>query len=126
MAANVELPRLAGILVSSHSKSAIFAADGDGRPVVVGVGGDVGGFRVQAIEPGQATVVGADGGTRLLRPSSGPRLPTAQAAAQATLPDRGTAVGAVTRPRPRPAVVTLSAPLAANAGPTRSGAPFPH
>lgn len=103
-----DLPRLAGVLVSSQARSAIFAPAADGKPVVVGVGGSVNTFRVQAIEAGQVTMVGANGSTRVLRPDFDPKPPSADAAAA-----QGAASDAVTHRRPRPSVVTLSAPLQA-------------
>lgn len=119
VAASVDLPRLTGVLVSSQVRNAIFAAADNSKPVVVGVGGNVSTFKVQTIEAGQVTIVGADGGAHLLRPSVDPRPPSVH-------PDpavaRDLATGVVVRPRPRPAVVTLSAPSsAANAGPARAG-----
>ena len=115
--ARVDLPRLDGVFVSSQARSAIFAAAGDGKPVVVGVGGSVSAFRVQAIEAGQVTMIGADGSLRLLRPGFDPKpaLPPADAS---TPP--GTASTALVHRRPRPAVVTLSAPLTAQAMPAPS------
>jgi len=107
-AASVDPLRLTGVFVSSQAKGAIFAA-GAGKPVVLGVGGSVSAFRVQAIEAGQVTMVGADGSTRLLRPSFDPRPPLAHVDASAA---QGLAGNTVLPRRPRPAVVTLSAPLA--------------
>jgi len=82
-AASVEPPRLTGVLVSSQAKSAIFAAAGEGKPVVLGVGNSISAFRVQAIEAGQVTIIGADASTRLLRPSFDSRPPLAHADASA-------------------------------------------
>lgn len=119
VATSMDLPRLAGVLVSSQVRNAIFAATGDSKPVVVGVGGNVGTFRVQAIEAGQVTIIGADGGARLLRPSVDPRPPSVHVDAAVT---RDLATGVAIRPRPKPAVVTLSAPSsAADAGSARAG-----
>lgn len=112
-ATDADLPRLAGVLVSSQARSAIFAPSADGKPVVVGVGGSVSAFRVQAIEAGQVTMVGANGSMRVLRPGFDPRQFPADAASQ------GPANGAVTRQRPRPAIVTLSAPLQGRAASAR-------
>jgi len=108
-AAGVALPRLTGVLISAQARNAIFSAAGDGKPVVVGVGGSVSAFRVQAIEAGQVTLVEAGGNTRLLRPSFDPRPPSTQADASAA---RSPVSDTVVHRRPRPAVVTPSAPLA--------------
>ncbi len=70
------LPRLAGILVHGGSRSAIFAATGNGRPAVVGEGGRVGGYTVQAIEAGQVTLAGPSG-PQVLRPAFDARAPGA-------------------------------------------------
>ena len=58
------------------SRSAIFAAAGTGRPAVVGEGGRVGGYTVQAIEAGQVTLAGP-GGSQVLRPAFDARAPGA-------------------------------------------------
>jgi len=109
-------PRLTGVFVSSQARSAIFAAAGDGKPVVLGVGGSVSAFRVQAIEAGQVTMVGDDGSTRLLRPSFDPRPPLVHADAS---PGQELARGTLLHRKPRPAVVTLSAPLMARTAPAK-------
>lgn len=62
------LPRLAGILVNGRSRSAIFAAIGAGRPLVVQEGAQVGGHTVQSIEAGQVTLAGP-GAPQVLRPT---------------------------------------------------------
>jgi len=111
---SVAPPRLTGVFVSSQARSAIFAAAGDGKPVVLGVGDSVSAFRVQAIEAGQVTMVGDDGSTRLLRPSFDPRPPLVHADAS---PGQGLASGTVLHRKPRPAVVTLSTPLLARTAP---------
>jgi len=61
-------PRLAGILVSGPSRSAIFAAVGEGRSVVAQEGMEVGGYTVQLIEAGQVTLSGP-GGQQMLQPT---------------------------------------------------------
>ncbi len=72
------LPRVAGILMNGGQRSVIFASTGDTRPMVVHEGGELNGFRVQAIEDGQVTVVGPDG-PRVLHPSFDPNPPAAPA-----------------------------------------------
>lgn len=62
----VAVPRLTGIILSSGSRSAIFA--GDPAPVVAQEGGRVGTFTVRSIGPGQVVLAGPDG-NHLLRPS---------------------------------------------------------
>lgn len=66
-AASAAKPRLTGTLVGGGERKAIFAGEG-GKPVVVGVGGTIGVFTVDAIEPGLVTLTGPDG-TEPLRPS---------------------------------------------------------
>ena len=80
------LPRLAGILVHGSSRSAIFAASGSGRPVVIQEGGRVGGYTVQSIEAGQVTLAGP-GGNQVLRPAFDAR----QQGAAAGVPGAGPA-----------------------------------
>ena len=74
--APASLPRLAGVLVHGGSRSAIFAATGNGRPAVVGEGGRVGGYTVQSIEAGQVTISGPSG-AQVLRPMFDARAPGA-------------------------------------------------
>ncbi len=73
------LPRVAGTMVVGKSRQVIFAASGEGRPLVVAEGAEVNGFRVQSIEPGRVTVVGP-GGPRTLLTSFDPNPPTSVAA----------------------------------------------
>ncbi len=73
------LPRLAGILVNGHSRSAIFAVAGEGRPLVVQEGAQVGGHTVQSIKAGQVTLSGS-GAPQVLRPTFDPRPQSATAA----------------------------------------------
>lgn len=117
---SVELPRLAGVMVSAQGSSAVFAGAEGGKAVVIGTGASIGAFKVQKIEAGQVTLIGADGGTRLLRPSFDPgRIP-----ARADVPGpKDAAVNTLVAPRPRPAVVTRSAPP--GLGSTRQTRPSP-
>jgi hypothetical protein len=62
------VPRLSGTLVGPFGRSAIFAGESGGKPVVVAVGGSLGGYTVQAIEPGHVTISGPEG-VRQLQPS---------------------------------------------------------
>jgi len=57
----VALPRLAGVLVSSTGRSAIFAGPQGGRPITASEGNRVSGFLVQLIEAGRVTVLGPNG-----------------------------------------------------------------
>lgn len=66
--AAVGLPRLAGVLVTSTGRRAIFAAPEGGRPFTVPEGGRIGAFTVSRIADGAVTVTGPDG-VRVLRPS---------------------------------------------------------
>ncbi len=72
------LPRLAGILVNGSARSAIFAASGGGKPVVVQVGAKIGGYTVQSIEAGQVTL-GGTGGAQVIRPTFDARPQSAAA-----------------------------------------------
>lgn len=72
------LPRLAGILVNGSSRSAIFAASGGAKPVVVQVGAKIGGYTVQSIEAGQVTLEGT-GGAQVVRPTFDARPQSAAA-----------------------------------------------
>lgn len=61
-------PRLAGIVLTSTSKAAIFAADGS-RPTVRFEGGRVGPFEVLLIEAGRMTLAGP-AGLQVLHPAT--------------------------------------------------------
>jgi len=61
-------PRLSGVLIGPHGRSAIFAGEDGGKSVSVTEGGRIGAFIVQAIEAGQVMLHGPDG-PRILRPS---------------------------------------------------------
>lgn len=62
------LPRLAGVLAGPFGRRAIFAAPEGGKPLVVGEGDSIGGYRVRAIADGAVTLESADRVLRL-RPS---------------------------------------------------------
>lgn len=79
------LPRLAGILVDGRSRSAIFAAVGEGRPLVVQEGAQVGGHTVQSIGAGQVTLSGP-GAPQVLRPTFDPRPQSAASGTAAAGP----------------------------------------
>lgn len=58
-----ELPRLAGVIVGRAAPpKAIFAATGDGKPPVLGIGQSIAGHTIRAIAPGGVTL---DNGTIL-------------------------------------------------------------
>jgi hypothetical protein len=59
-----DLPRLTGILMSSNSRHAIFEPDGN-KPIVVGVGENLGDWRVKEIAADSVTMTGPEGTTRL-------------------------------------------------------------
>ncbi len=80
--ATPEIPRLTGVLVSADGKNAIFAANGEDKPVIVSIGGRLGPFVVRAITAGEVTVDGP-GGTETLRPVFATR-PAASAQATKT------------------------------------------
>ncbi len=65
------LPRLAGVLVSSFGRSAIFAPASGGKPLTAAEGARLGPYTVQSIEVGQVTVLGPDG-VQVLHPSFDP------------------------------------------------------
>lgn len=67
------LPRVAGIVVTPAGRRAIFAEKGT-KPLVLGEGGQVGGFTVQSIQAGQVTVRGPEG-VRVLSPTFDPDAP---------------------------------------------------
>ena len=68
VAAPAAMPRLAGVIMSGSSRTAIFAAADSGRPTVAAVGARIGDWTVQAIEAGGVTLSGPNGAT-VLRPS---------------------------------------------------------
>ncbi|PKU22590.1 hypothetical protein [Telmatospirillum siberiense] len=61
------LPRLAGVMQADGERRAIFQPEGERKPVVVGEGDLLGGWKVRRIADGAVTIDGA-GGTRTLRP----------------------------------------------------------
>ena len=64
-----EPPRLAGIMMTAAGRSAIFAtADETGHGTVVGEGGSIGPWRVEAIHAGDVRLAGPDG-SRVVRPA---------------------------------------------------------
>lgn len=95
--APASLPRLAGVLVHGGSRSAIFAATGNGRPAVVGEGGRVGGYTVQSIEAGQVTIAGPSG-AQVLRPAFDARAPGAAPPPGAGLPGVPAALPGAAKP----------------------------
>lgn len=74
-------PRLTGILVSQAGRQAIFAPAAGGRAIAAYEGSHVGVFVVSAIAAGEVTVLGPDGGTRVLRPKADPAARAAAAPA---------------------------------------------
>ncbi len=68
-AGQIEPPRLAGILMTPTGRSAIFAtADSNGRGTVVGEGGSIGAWQVEAIHAGDVQLAGPNG-RRTVRPT---------------------------------------------------------
>ncbi|MGH7080673.1 MAG: hypothetical protein ACREFU_21545 [Acetobacteraceae bacterium] len=61
-------PRLSGIIIDGADRLAIFAATGNGRPIVVRRGQTVGKWSVSAVEADGVLLTGP-GGARRLRPS---------------------------------------------------------
>ncbi len=66
-----DLPRLAGILLSSDARKAMFQAAANDKTIVVGEGETVGNWRVRAISADSVTLEGP-GGTRRLGPKFAP------------------------------------------------------
>lgn len=62
------LPRLAGIIVTASTRTAIFAGSATSKAVAVAEGGSLGPVQVTKIEAGEVTVRGA-GSVRVLRPA---------------------------------------------------------
>lgn len=60
--------RLIGVMTGPFGKRAIFLSPGQSKPIIVSEGGQVTGFVVRSIGPGQATVE-TEGIIRILRPS---------------------------------------------------------
>ena len=60
---DADLPRLSGIMIAGLQKHAIF--EGDGKPKVTAIGGQVGDYRVLAITPSAVTVAGPHGTERV-------------------------------------------------------------
>ncbi|MDD2704428.1 MAG: hypothetical protein PHU07_03725 [Acidocella sp.] len=58
--ANTALPRLSAIIVTDGVRSAIFSATGQ-KPQVVGEGGEIGGYRIEAIAPDEVKLAGPGG-----------------------------------------------------------------
>lgn len=84
-AAPPSLPRIAGVVVTSAGRRAIFAAKNGAKPLVVGEGGQVGAFTVQSIGTGQVTVLGPEG-ERVLKPAFDPDPPPSRPALPLPLP----------------------------------------
>jgi hypothetical protein len=55
------LPRLAGVVVSSSGRNAIFASPPGDKPITAAEGSRIGAFLVQFIEAGRVVVIGPDG-----------------------------------------------------------------
>jgi hypothetical protein len=72
-AATDDMPRLAGILIDRAERHAIFQPSGDGKPVTVAEGDQVGGWQVQQITADAVTLTGPKG-TQVLQPKADPNL----------------------------------------------------
>ena len=92
----LDLPRIAGTMVTPAGRRAIFAAKGD-KPLVVGEGAQVGAFTVQSIKAGQVTLLGP-GGVRVLSPTFDPEAPVPTTPLQAPLPPGATPAAGIAVP----------------------------
>lgn len=72
------LPRLSAIIVTQGARRAIFA--GEGKPLIVGLGGRVGSYRLDAIGPERIRLSGPDGRI-VLRPQFSNGRPSIRTAA---------------------------------------------
>jgi len=68
-----DMPRLAGMLIDRSDRHAIFQPTGDAKPVIVAVGDQVGGYKVQEITAEAVTLAGPKG-TLVLQPKPDPSL----------------------------------------------------
>jgi general secretion pathway protein N len=99
--APIDLPRLAGILMASDLKRAIFAPDGSDKAIVVSEGESVGSWRVQEIAPDSVTMTGPDG-TRRIRPKfAANAVPATPADVAAPMPEPAPAPAVGTGPLPQ-------------------------
>ena len=117
-------PRLAGIVISSVSRAAIFAPDSGDKPVVVQRGGRIGDFVVRSIAPDAVLVDGPQGSTVLHVTHAEP----AAAGAIAGEPAGGTVPAApVSKGLPPPPAPLPGLPSAAtwNGPPELVGTPSP-
>jgi hypothetical protein len=86
-AAPVVMPKLSAIVVTSAGAKAIFVGD-DGKPLILGVGGAVGGDTITSITPAGVVVTGPSGRTtlRLQFGATDPAAPAAPAAIGSPIP----------------------------------------
>jgi general secretion pathway protein N len=61
------LPRLSAIIIAAGIRCAVFSTPGE-KPLLLGPGGEVGGYRLQAITANSVAMLGPDGSTMTLRP----------------------------------------------------------
>lgn len=83
VAAGAALPRLAGTLVSTAGRNAIFAGEAGARSIMVGEGGKIGVWTVQSISAGEVAVSGPDG-ARTISPTFDRNAPLATQTATAS------------------------------------------
>lgn len=55
------LPRMTGILIDGPHRHALFVAPNGGKPISVAVGGKIGSFTVETIDPQQVIMLGPEG-----------------------------------------------------------------
>lgn len=85
-AAAAPLPRLTGVLVSKAARGAIFAAQADGKTIMVTEGSWIGAYRVRSITPGLVILFGPEGEIAL-RPAFAPAaVPSSTGAPPAAAP----------------------------------------
>jgi hypothetical protein len=124
--------RLAGIVIESERRLAIFAVSG-AKPLTVGEGDSIDGWRVESITPSEISLVGA-AGTRTMQPKMDPSPPppeprkarakeggraAAQAKQAAAAPPPHPAAAKTPEAAPRPAV----RPPRGNGAPPQAAAP---
>ena len=85
------LPRLTGVLIGNTTRGAIFAAQTDGKPIMVTEGNWIGAYRVRSITAGLVILFGPEG-ELALRPTFAPAAVPSSTGAPPTATPPGAAV----------------------------------